>query len=295
VPAADVYVDGERVGKTPLEATITVTPGDHRLEVRRVGYVSAVRSVTLQDGAQADLTVDPVVDPAVLAREGGWLAIASSETQAVLTVDGSEVGVLGDPVEIPAGPHRIHVERGGFLPAERDVDVPRGGTRSLRVVFEPTPETRARYVAAADSRRAWSWGTLGTGLVVAAAGVAVALYEQHELTHARADLGAADAAWAVGGNGLCDRSTGFVGGQSYCFALLDNATSRVDNLEIGRAIGWAGAGAGGAIALTGAILVLTSDDPHRYDARPVERLLTGWSVLPAFGTRGFGVAAIRAF
>jgi hypothetical protein len=32
VPAADVLVDGERVGKTPLEASITVAPGTHRVQ-----------------------------------------------------------------------------------------------------------------------------------------------------------------------------------------------------------------------------------------------------------------------
>jgi hypothetical protein len=70
-------------------------------------------------------------------------------------------------------PHRLLVERGGCLPAERDVDVPLGATATVSVVFEPTPETRARHAASAESRRFWSWMTIGAGAAVAVGGVAV--------------------------------------------------------------------------------------------------------------------------
>src|SRR5208282_5402365 len=51
IPAADVLVDGEPVGKTPLETTITVAPGSHRIAVRRAGYETAERELLLQEGA----------------------------------------------------------------------------------------------------------------------------------------------------------------------------------------------------------------------------------------------------
>ncbi len=261
VPAADVFVDGERVGKTPLESTVTVAPGTHQVEVRRAGYTPAGRSIALQDGARGDLSLDPIVDKAALGREGGWLAITASETQSVLSVDGTEVGLLTGSVELPAGPHRIHLERGGFLPAERDVDVPVGGTRTVSVVFEPTPETRAQYVSAAESRRTWSWVTLGLGAAIAAGGVVLAVVEQNQLPGAQSTLAAVTASRVRFARGVCDPSQDLSSATMVaCNSRLDDATSHVDNLQTTRTVGWVVAGLGGAIFVTGAVLVLTAPD-----------------------------------
>ena len=296
VPAADVFVDGERIGKTPLESTVTVAPGTHEVEVRRPGYTPATRSISLQDGARGDLSLDPVVDKSALGREGGWLAIKASETQSVLTVDGSEVGLLTGPVELPAGPHRIHLERGGFVPAERDVDVPLGASRSLSVVFEPTPETRAAYVSAAESRRTWSWVTLGVGAAIAAGGAVLAIVEQNKLPAAQSALASANQAWLPRGGGACDHTQDLSPATVMsCDSLLDNASSRVDDLHTMRAVGWAVAGGGGAIFVTGAVLVLTAPDPHKYDEKPVNRLFVGWRVIPQIGIGNRSVTVARSF
>ncbi len=296
VPAADVFVDGERVGKTPLESTVTVAPGTHQVEVRRAGYAASGRPITLGDGARGDVTLDPVVDRSALAQEGGWLAVAASETQSVLSVDGAEVGLLTGSVELPAGPHRIRLERGGFLPAERDVDIPKGGTKKVTVAFEPTPETRARYVSAAESRRTWSWVTLGVGAAVAAGGVILAVVEQNKLPAAQTTLASANAAWAFGGGGACDHMQALnTATMVSCNSLLNTATSSVDNIQTMRTGGWIAAGAGGAIFVTGAVLLLTGDDPHRYDEKPADRLFAGWKVVPAVGRGEASLSAARSF
>ena len=296
VPAADVFVDGERVGKTPLESTVTVAPGKHQVEVRRAGYTPAGRSITLQDGARGDLSLDPVVDKNALGREGGWLAIVASETQSVLSVDGTEVGLLTGPSELPAGPHRIHLERGGFLATDRDVDVPVGGTKTVTVAFEPTPETRARYVSAADSRRAWSWVTLGLGAAIAAGGVVLAVVEQNQLPGAQSTLASANAAWAYGAGGSCDHSHDLgMATRATCNNLLNDATSHVDNLQNMRTAGWVAAGAGSMTFLAGVVLVLTAPDPHKYDEKPVDRLFADWRVVPGIGIGAASVTVSRAF
>jgi hypothetical protein len=296
VPAADVFVDGERIGKTPLEATVTVAPGAHQVRVSRAGYTPAERSVTLQDGARADLTLDPVVDKSALGREGGRLAITASETQSVLSVDGTEVGVLLASVELPAGPHRIRLERGGFLSAERDVDVPLGGTKTISVAFEPTPETRAQYVSSAESRRAWSWVTVGLGAAIAAGGVVLAIVEQNQLPGAQSAVASATTALVAGAGGACDpRQVVSPTAMVQCENTLNNAATRVDNLQTTRTVGWVAAGVGAATFVTGAVLVLTAGNPHKYDEKPVEQLLAGWQVAPQFGVRGASVIASRPF
>jgi hypothetical protein len=294
VPGADVFIDGERVGKTPLEASVTTTPGTHRIDVRRPGYMPAAHEITLGDGARGELSLDPTVDPSALGREGGWLAIRTSETQSVLTVDGEEIGLLKGPVQLPAGPHRLHVERGGFLPGERDVDVPLGGTRNVAMAFEPTPETRAQFVSGAQSRRTWGWVTLGVGAAVAAGGVAVALVAQSQLPGARDTLSAAEADIQPGGGGSCD-PRGLVPDPNACKAKVNDAAAKVDNLGTTRTVGWVAAGLGGAVIATGAALLLTGDNPHKYDERPTDRLFGGWRVVPQIGLGGVFVSAAAQF
>lgn len=295
VPAADVVVDGQRVGKTPLESTVTVAPGSHDVEVRRAGYASATRSLALGDGARADVTLDPVVDKGALAREGGWLDIKTSETQSVVSVDGTEIGLLVGAIQVPAGIHRLHVERGGFIAAERDVDVPRGGTETASITFEPTPDTRAVYVSAAVSRRTWSWVTLGTGLAIAAGGAVLALVEQNSLKAARSDLDAVNAEWANKGGGVCDPATDLKSMQAICDARLNDATARVHNLQTMQTVGIVAAGAGGAIFLTGVVLLVTGDNPHKYDEKPPDPLFAGWKVAPQPGFRGLSLSLSRLF
>lgn len=304
VPAADVFVDDGRVGKTPLESSITVAPGTHTVEVRRAGYNPATRSVTLQDGAQSELALDPTIDKASLAREGGYLAVKTSEDQAILTADGQELGLVRGPIALPGGPHRIHVERGGFIPAERDVDVPVGGTQNVAIVFEPTPDTRAAYVSGATSRRTWSWLTVGLGAVLAGGGVALALVEHGQLTGTNGDqakLNADNADSVRHGGGLCDpamdQTQAYMGTTlgAFCQARESSATSAVNNDQTLQTVGWVATGVGAAVVVTGIILLATGDDPHKYDEKPPGEILGGWRLVPMIGYSGASLSAGHTF
>jgi len=166
-------------------ASVTVAPGVHRVAVRRAGYASMEQSITLQDGALGNLNFAPAVDAATLSQHGGILNVQVSENQSVVSVDDSEAAPLVNPVHLPAGPHRIRIERGGFLPAERDTYVPLGSTANVVVALKPTPDTRVQYVTSAERHRAWSWVTLGTGVALGAAGTVMGLVEQGKLSAAR--------------------------------------------------------------------------------------------------------------
>jgi hypothetical protein len=300
VPAADVSVDGERVGKTPLDATVTVPPGPHHVAVARRGYRTAERDITLQDGAQADLTLQPLVDKGALGSEGGSLAIAASETQVVVSIDGEEAGVLGGPIELPAGPHRLRLERGGFVAAERDVEVPLGRTATVDVTLEPNPETRAKYVSSAESRRTWSWVTIGGGVALAAGGTVLAIVEHGQLPDAQAKLNAVNADFVRFSGRPCDLAHQISPAQqTSCVNRLNDATDRVNNIQTLTTVGWVIAGAGAAVTITGVVLLLTGDDPHRYDEkRPPEHVLGGigpWRLLPQVGGGAVSLSLTRAF
>jgi len=296
IPGAEVVIDNERVGKTPLESTITVAPGAHKVQVRRAGYATAEREVSLTDGSQTDLTLDPTFDKTALSTEGGYLAIASSEKQPILTVDGDEIGLVTGPVQLPAGPHRLRLESGGFIPAERDVDVPLAQTKTITIVFEPTPETRSAYVASAESRRTWSWVTVGLGAAVTAGGVILAVIEQGQIAPAQNNVNY-QASINVRHSGLaCDPAMDLSDSQlATCLANVNSANSALSNDQTLRAVGWVGAGVGGAVMITGFVLLLTGDNPHKYDAKPSERTLGGLSVTPWFGPGGGSLSVHGAF
>ena len=284
LPDADVLIDGQRVGKTPLEQTVTVAPGSHRVDVARLGYTSASRSIVLQDGAEARLNLVPSVDAAELGRHGGYLLIESSEALATVAVDGLSRGPINGSLRLPFGRHRIHVERGGFLPAERDVDVGLANSTRVKVALEPTPDTRANFVEGALSRRTWSLLGIGAGAVIGAGGVTLALVEGHKLDDASRALSTLERGAEPGAGGECDPTFphGNAPGahEDACTAALVNAASDVDSLRLNRTLGWVTGGVGGAILITSAVLLLTGPDPHKYDRPTATKTLAGARVSP---------------
>ena len=93
LPGADVVIDDQVVGKTPLQNSLTVAPGAHKIELRRAGYTTARGNLQLGDGAEGEVTLEPEEDPTALGTLGGRLAISPSETDPVVTVDGKGRGV----------------------------------------------------------------------------------------------------------------------------------------------------------------------------------------------------------
>jgi hypothetical protein len=259
---ADVIVDGQRVARTPLPGSITIQPGDRLVELRRPGYGTASSKITLGDGATAELAFAPTeVSGADVAR--GTLALESSEPEAEIVIDGGARGVYRGPVSLPAGRHLVSVVRGGFVPSQRLLEIPRNAEARVHVTLTPTPETRDAYVAHARSVRRWGWIATASGLALAGAagGVSAAILAP-QLSQAQRDRDALYATFSPGGH--CYMPDGNYLNPECAPKLKtenDLADSRATKLDIG--IGVAAVGA--AALLTGLYLLLTGDDPARYD------------------------------
>lgn len=292
IPDADVFVDGERVGRTPLDSNVTVAPGAHFVEVRRAGYATVGRQLSLGEGAHGQLLMTPPIDPEAQTREGGYLSIQASESHGVASVDGKSLGPVTGPIALPRGRHRLRVERGGFLPAERDIEVPLGGTRTVEVEFEPTPETRAEHADRSYRWRNWSFVTMGLGVAAAATGTTIALLQQNQLPGANEQFAQVQSDWEKGAGGACDASLELSAGQKQaCRSRWDETSSRIDNLKLVRSLGWATAGVGAGVLATGVVLWLVGDDPHKYDQKQVDSRLISWRWAPTVtgSTAGFAV------
>jgi hypothetical protein len=73
-PEAEVYLDGELVGQTPLETP--VIPGKHTMRIKKDGYITVEREVTFVEGMEEslDMTLEKV--PSKLpGRTFGWVSL----------------------------------------------------------------------------------------------------------------------------------------------------------------------------------------------------------------------------
>ncbi|MBX3131318.1 MAG: PEGA domain-containing protein [Polyangiaceae bacterium] len=256
---ADVRVDGVRLGKSPLTESLTLAAGRRRVEVTRAGYQPFRRAVELAPGSTSRLDVRLEPDAAAVARTGGTLALELDDALAVVFIDGVARGGRGS-FPLAAGRHRLRVERGEFLPIDREVNVAPGRTTTLSLSLSPTPEKRARYVDAATERRTLSLITAGSGAAVAVVGGTFWVLNQGKKSDNQLDIDRQ--------LGRCAELPAASPERVACAREAEPLLDRKD--ELGRADWIFGAVTGvGLLATgTGVALWLTGDDPARYDPRP---------------------------
>ena len=277
LPGAEVLVDGKPVpGKTPLPSTLAVAPGEHRIEVRRDGYRPAAQVVRIDLGSVADLRLEPELDPLSAERIAGQLQVAPSEPGAAVSVDGLAATSTSAALRLPAGPHHLVVSCAGFRSAELEADVAPGSTQTVRVQLDPTLETRDAYVARIHQRRIIGWTVGAAGAAATITGVVLVLTGHSALDDANANLSSVQQSMVRHGGGVCDPAT-YVDPVA-CQAILDDANNRVSNARLRMTIGYVTGGVGIAGLVAGTVLLLTGDDPARYERAGLARAaVTGWT------------------
>lgn len=284
LPGADVFIDDQRIGQTPLAQSLSLTPGPHAVELRRPGYVTAHRDLLLGDGATADVALEPAEDRAAIEREGGALTLDLSESQVVVTIDGLPRGVYLAPIRLARGVHHVMLERGGFTTMERDVTIEPGRPLTVRARLDPTPETRAEVTSKAQRTRTIAWITMVAGAAIAVGGGVVIGANASAKSDAERDFDAkADAVEKQ--TGVCDTRNG--GNPAQCNLDQANAKKKLDDANQVTTLGVVGLIAGGAILAGGVVLYFIGDDPHKYDRAPeIARSLRPW-IGPTGGGLGF--------
>jgi hypothetical protein len=123
---ADVTVDGERRGTTPL--TLSVTPGAHTVSVRSG---SAERVLPLTVAPDADIVRELEMAAAAPSVVSGVLSVVTDPAGARVTIDGKAAGTSPVTVEgLAAAEHSIVVSSETGT-AERTVTVVAGRTASV--------------------------------------------------------------------------------------------------------------------------------------------------------------------
>jgi hypothetical protein len=261
LPGAQVLVDGQVVGETPLGSSLPLAPGKHRVALRRPGYVNVEKNVVLGDGATGDLTIDPEEDP-VLTSIDGTVTLALRETSVVVTVDGKLRGPYTAPLHLPAGIHHFRIERAGFFASERDVVVPLGGELTLPVELDPTPDTLASYTRDAKAHKVWGWAGVVAGVVLSGVGVGVLAADASSRGSDKSQYDTLTGQ-LLAHTGPCNFAAG--GQPAQCYVPINAAADSYNSTLTRDALGYTFLGLGVAGLAAGSILLVTAGDPHRYD------------------------------
>jgi hypothetical protein len=154
---AEVLVDDEKVGLSPLDKPLLVDAGTRVFQAKKDGFLMAKRSETLTGGTEVKLRLDLVKEV-----HEGRLVVECAPKDAVL-VDGKTVGVGPWQGALPSGGHQLRVTAQGMSAYQSEIVLRDGETRRVSIALEP-----------AKSSLPLGWLIGGAGVLVAG-GVATAV------------------------------------------------------------------------------------------------------------------------
>ena len=185
----------------------------------------------------------------LLGEKSGLLSVAVSEEGATIKLDNAIVGVspLLEPLSVAGGLHELAIEKEGYVVYREDVNIVESRTLQLDAKLIPSPAFIARYKSDASFTRTLAWVGLGVGAAAVAGGVALYFVGSGQAVDLRDDVRQY--------NALSVRSN----------ADLADLDRREEQLAVLDALTLTTALLGVAAATTGTILLVTGDDPGRYD------------------------------
>lgn len=144
---AAVWLDGQRLGVTPLPPSAVANVGRHRLKVEREGFVADERTIDVPGRAGVALTLrlTPEVRDARL--------VVSAPERATLVVDGKAVAGARYDAAVVAGAHKVHVSAPGYKAQDALLDIRARETRVVSISLEK------------EGLPTWAW--VGGGVLVA--------------------------------------------------------------------------------------------------------------------------------
>ncbi|WP_437591159.1 PEGA domain-containing protein [Sorangium sp. So ce1000] len=152
---AEIYVDDEAIGRSPLSGPVLVDIGARRIRVVKPGFKEYVR--TEQIAGATEISVAASLKEISL---DGQLLIEAGDGD-VIAVDGRAVARGGWSGALKRGPHTLRVTAPGKVPYQADVFIEEEKTRRLAVTLKPIEQP-------GGSGKTWLW-IAGGALVVGAA------------------------------------------------------------------------------------------------------------------------------
>jgi hypothetical protein len=174
---AEVFIDGNKVGTTPLQP-LTLPPGDHTIKVQKLGFAPFIDVFNINKRKQTDLSVEPT-------PIAGVIKVTVNVEQAHVFVDGKFIGEAPITAEVGVGARAIQVSKGGFKDYFQNVDAVAGQEVSMEVAMEELPASmNPYYVKPAPPpkwfEKKWVWGVVAAAVAAAVVVVVVPVYETQQ-------------------------------------------------------------------------------------------------------------------
>jgi hypothetical protein len=161
---AEVLVDGQSVGTTPLPSSLPLDIGSHRVTVKKAGFDTAEQTVEAYGGSEVALAIS------LAALRHTAQFIVSADAASTIVVDGNAVARGHFDGAIEPGLHHVNVSEPGRQTYRADIELHEGETRQLQVTLEEEKHGASP----------WPWVIGGAAV---AAGLAVGgyfLFRPHE-------------------------------------------------------------------------------------------------------------------
>jgi len=123
---AIVKIDGKEVGPAPYAGQVPVTADPHQFSAEAPGYVPASQSALVKEGEVLNLTLQLAPD-----QEKGKLVVLAKPEGATIEIDGKFAGATKWEGPVDARTHQVVVKKVGYYTWTYDVEVPKGGERSV--------------------------------------------------------------------------------------------------------------------------------------------------------------------
>jgi hypothetical protein len=154
VPGAELVIDDEPAGTTPLPAPLVLDLGKHKVGLRKEGYEPVETTIEVQGGVAI---VQPV---SLVAHVRTAHVVVAAEPDATIALDGTVVARERFDGTVAPGTHALQVLAPGKTAYQSEVELREGETRTMEVTLKARPTV-------------WPWVL---GAAVTAAGLGVGAY-----------------------------------------------------------------------------------------------------------------------
>lgn len=168
---SDVFIDGEKVGQTPLSSPLVLSAGDHTIRVSRPGFAPYIDVFRVKTGVLTSLEVE-------LIPISGVLRVTSEGKAAHVYVDGKYIGDTPSESEHPAGSHSVRVELPGYTPEAFTINSVAGQVIERSLTLRELPEDQNPYARKAPPppkwyQKWWVWTIAAVGVSAVATAIIV--------------------------------------------------------------------------------------------------------------------------
>jgi len=135
---AEVLVDGEVVGKTPLGKTVRLRVGKHTLKMTLQGHTEYLDVFTIRRNKTTSLDID-------LLPYAGVLQVTTNVEQARVFIDGEFVGTAPVEKEVLIGKRAVRVRKAGYYEYIGKVSSIAGKVQRVHIKLKPMPVGSTPY------------------------------------------------------------------------------------------------------------------------------------------------------